>query len=136
MLNRRPLSAAERVDLGVFREPPQLLFRKGELAIDGDLEHTGNALNQLDLGPVFFLEPCPRTEGSGEVVSRHAVFDPDLHPDAPLARKGRVNLAHPSASRHHSIAATAADGSIQLVRSGISLSQNDPNAVSAEMTVA
>jgi hypothetical protein len=73
------LSAAERVDLGIFREPPELLFRKGELAVDGDLEHTARPFDELDLGTVLFFESRPRTEGSGQVVSRHAVFDPDLH---------------------------------------------------------
>jgi hypothetical protein len=58
------LSAAQSVDFGVFGEAPEPLFGKGELAIDSDLEHTGNALNEFDLGTVLFLEPCPRTEGS------------------------------------------------------------------------
>jgi hypothetical protein len=56
-----------------------LLLRKSELAVDSNLKDTRDAFDQLDLGAVLFLESCPRTEGSGQVVSRHAVFDPDLH---------------------------------------------------------
>ena len=59
------LTAAQGVDFGVFRETPQLFLRKGKLSVNGDLEHTGDALNQLDFGAVLFFESRPRTEGSG-----------------------------------------------------------------------
>ncbi len=73
------LTVAQGVDFGVFGKTPELLFGEGELAVDGDLEHTARALNELDLGAVLFFELRPRTEGPGKVVSRNAVFDPDLH---------------------------------------------------------
>ena len=73
----------ERVDLGIFGEPPELLFRKRQAPVDGDLEHPGDPFDQLDLGAVFFYQSRPRTEGPRLVVSRHAVFDPDLHRAAP-----------------------------------------------------
>jgi hypothetical protein len=59
------LTSAQGVDFGVFREASQLFLRKGELSVDGDLEHTGDTLNQLDFGAVLFFESRPRTEGSG-----------------------------------------------------------------------
>jgi len=62
---RSNLAAAESVDLGVFRKPSELLFGKGELAVDGDFEHTARPFNELDLGAVLFFESRPRTEGSG-----------------------------------------------------------------------
>ena len=76
---RNVLAAAERVDLGILGKATELFFGEGEPAVDGDLEHTARTLNELDFSTVLFFEPRPRTEGSWEVVSRNAVFDPNLH---------------------------------------------------------
>ena len=72
-------AAAGGLDLGVARKPAERLFRKGEPAIDRDLENAATALDQFDLGAVSLDQNIPRTEGSRFVVSGHAVFDPDLH---------------------------------------------------------
>ena len=73
-------SAADQgVDLGVFRKPAELFLGEGEPAIDGDLEHTGDAFDELDFVCAPLQQPCPRTEGSWFIVSGHAIFDSDLH---------------------------------------------------------
>jgi hypothetical protein len=76
---KAPLPAAQRIDLGVLGKPPEPLFRKRQPAIDGDFEDAAGAFDELDLGAELFDQPCPRTEGSRFIVSRHAIFDPDLH---------------------------------------------------------
>jgi len=73
------LAADQGVDLGVFRKPAELFLGESEPPIDGDLEHTGDSLDELDLFRASFQKPCPRTEGPWFIVSGHAVFDSDLH---------------------------------------------------------
>ena len=73
------LSANHGVDLGVFRKPAELFLGELELSVDGDLEDTGDPFDQLDLLRTAFQKPRPRTEGPGFIVSRHAIFDSDLH---------------------------------------------------------
>ena len=74
-----PGLSAHRVDLLVRRKPTGLLLRKGEPAIDGNLEHTTYSGHQLDIGAVFLDEPIPRTEGTRFVVSGLAPLDADFH---------------------------------------------------------
>src|SRR5438105_1462482 len=73
------LAAADRLDLFVGREPAGLLFREGEPAIDGDLEHPANPGHQLYLCAVFLFQLGLRTEGTRFIVSRLAPFDPNFH---------------------------------------------------------
>jgi hypothetical protein len=73
------LGAAQSVDLSVFGKTLERFFGEGELAVDGDLEHTAGAFDELNLGTILFFQLCLRTEGSRKIVSRNAVFDPDLH---------------------------------------------------------
>jgi hypothetical protein len=87
------LIATERVDFGVLGKPPELLFGKGELAVDGDLKNTADTFDEFDFGAVFLFKSRPRTEGSRKVVSRNAVFDPDLHRRS-LSQKTTVELYH------------------------------------------
>ena len=72
-------AANQGVYLGVFRKPAELFFGEGEPSVDGDLENTGDAFNELDLFGTSFQEPRPRTEGPRFIVSGHTVFDSDLH---------------------------------------------------------
>jgi hypothetical protein len=87
------LITTERVDFGILRKPPELLFGKGELAVDGDLKNTADTFNELDFGTVLLFKSRPRTEGSRKVVSRNAVFDPDLHRRS-LSQKTTIELYH------------------------------------------
>src|SRR5208282_1677856 len=73
------LAADQGVDLGVFRKPAELFLGESEPPIDGDLENTGNTLDELDFLRTSFHKPRPRTEGPWFIVSGHAVFDFDLH---------------------------------------------------------
>jgi hypothetical protein len=73
------LTRTESVDFSVLGKTPELFFGKSELTVNRDLKHTADAFDEFDFGAVLLFKPCPRTEGSGKVVSRNAVFDPDLH---------------------------------------------------------
>jgi hypothetical protein len=79
------LTATQSVDFRILGKTPELFFRKGELAVDGDFEHPAHTFNELNLGTVLFFQSCLRTEGSRKIVSRNAVFDPDLHRRKPFA---------------------------------------------------
>jgi hypothetical protein len=72
-------SAGQGVDLGIFRKPTELFLGEFELSVDGDLENTGDSFDELNLLRTALDKPCPRTEGSWFIVSRHAIFDSDLH---------------------------------------------------------
>jgi hypothetical protein len=73
------LSACQSVDFRVFRKPAELFLRKDELSVDGDFEHARHAFDELDFFCTALHESGLRTEGPRFIVSRHAVFDPDLH---------------------------------------------------------
>jgi hypothetical protein len=49
------------------------------LAVDCYLENAGYAFDEFDFFGTAFHQSGLRTEGSRFIVSRHAVFDPDLH---------------------------------------------------------
>lgn len=87
------MTYTERVDFSVLGKTPELFFRKGELTVNGDLEHPAHTFYELDFSTVLLFKPCPRTEGSGKVVSRNAVFDPDLHSRS-LSQQTTTTLYH------------------------------------------
>jgi len=87
------LSANQGVDLGVFRKPAELLFGEFELSVDGDFENPSDSFDELHLLRTAFDEPRPRTEGPWFIVSRHAIFDSDLH-SRHLRGEGNVSSYH------------------------------------------
>ena len=72
-------SANQGVYLSVFRKPAELFLGEFELSVDGDFEDTRDPFDELDLFRAPFHKSCPRTEGPWFIVSRHAIFDSDLH---------------------------------------------------------
>jgi hypothetical protein len=73
------LSAHQGIDLSIFRKSAELFLGESEPTVYGDLEYTGDPFDELDLLRAAFHEPGLRTEGPRFIVSRHAVFYPDLH---------------------------------------------------------
>ena len=93
-------SANQGVDLGVFRKPAELLFGEFELSVDGDFENPSDSFDELHLLRTAFDEPRPRTEGPWFIVSRHAVFDSDLHSRHLQGEGNGLILSPPGAYRH------------------------------------
>lgn len=76
-----------------------MLFGEGEASVDGDFENTGDSLDKLNLLGAPLQQPRPRTEGSGFIVSGHAVFDSDLH--VATYRQDQLNLTRLPRRRHY-----------------------------------
>ena len=66
-------------DLVVGREAAGLGAGVSKSAIDGDVELSGFAGAQLDVGRAQLLEMIPHTEGLRLITSSAAIFDQDLH---------------------------------------------------------
>ena len=94
------LSANQGVDLGVFRKPAELLFGEFELSVDGDFENPRDSFDEPHLLRTAFDEPRPRTEGPWFIVSRHAIFDSDLHSRHLRGEGNDLILSPPGAYRH------------------------------------
>jgi hypothetical protein len=93
-------SANQGVDLGVFRKSAELLLGEFELSVDGDLENTSDSFDELHLLRTAFHKPRPRTEGPWFIVSRHAIFDSDLHSRHHRGEGNSLTLSRPVARRH------------------------------------
>jgi len=60
-----------------------LVLREYERAVDGDVEDTALALDELRLDAQFTQQPGPQTGGTWQVVSTGAIRNRDLHIIAP-----------------------------------------------------
>jgi hypothetical protein len=68
-----------RVQFLVRGEAALGFFGIGQAAVNGDFEDAAAAGRQAEFGAEAVLNPVPRTEGCGFVVSHLAVFNIDLH---------------------------------------------------------
>src|SRR5205814_9579438 len=66
----------------------------------GDFEHTSDPFDELHLFRTEFHKPRPRTEGPWFIVSRHAVFDSDLHSRHLRGKGNDLILSPPGTNRH------------------------------------
>ena len=62
----------------VVGKAPASELGKERLAVGDNLERRAGARDHLDLGAIAFYQQVPRTERTRLVVSRNAVFDPNL----------------------------------------------------------
>ena len=121
-----------RQQLTRLGEPPFLLLREDELAVDDDVEHAAAALHERDLDAARLADLSRQTGGSGEIASLLAVRDLHFHrallasgvgPGEPVTRPPyrrpaartravRIDRA-PRAGRACAVALTAATSPLQ-----------------------
>ena len=91
----QPLAVEQGRYFHVIGKPPGRELGKQCLAVGDDLERCAGARDHFDLGAIAFYQQVPRTERTRLVVSRNAVFDPDLRPFShgkPPVARGSFNL--------------------------------------------
>ena len=63
----------------MFREPPELLFRKDVLFVNNNFEHTLVRSYEFALNIKFCFDFSRQTGGLRQITSYAAVFDTDIH---------------------------------------------------------